>query len=782
VSVAENQRALVAQSRAVEQPELALPREYRDPSAATQQVRYTAKDAPQVAEWNADNAIRQGYLANVIAYRCVQIIADTIASLPFRAGPDLEKRTQWDSRAPLAKLLGPAPNGPAPKLSARKLFAWSIAQRLVTGRFAWEIELDNAKNPVAFWPLPVAHLKPIPADGGNEWFTKFQYGRSDKPRNLRPDQVFYDWEPGQLDFREPESALQASRYDLSVAVMADRYSYAFLKNGAMPAAVVITEAFPDTATFERFKQNWRGQYQGPDNGGMVHFQEAKPDRPEAAKLSDAIYVQSLGVSQKDAQFIDSHKQHLQMIAISLGVHWSKLDASGRTFDNAKEEDKSFWQSTLFPHIRDLEDAINMDLAPRVGSDAGWFDLTEVESLKPDRRWTFTGADVNGAINAGWLKPNEVRADQNLEELPELEDWEPCAPPSVPSPFMHGEGPSAQPEMPTDVMPPGMPADMPAPARAQRRLHAADPAGRRALDQEAVEFRRASTWRAVDTTVRAFERQWEASMGRLFARQERSVIQALRGKRGAKMLREPAAQVDPSAVFNKAYWTALTSEHVIDLYDNVATSAGVSVSAKFGQALPEGWTRTVQEMIQARSNQLAGQVTQTTYDEITRVLADGVGKGASIDDLATGLSHVFQVASDSRATTIARTEVISAYNGSAQMAAEQMPSDVVGGQEWIATRDGVTREDHAAADGQTVPMGEPFDVGGEMLDYPGDENGDPANTINCRCTVGFLTPDEMDSQEAERSADLGVARVALAMVEPGSEINERALRSALRRAA
>jgi uncharacterized protein with gpF-like domain len=165
-----------------------------------------------------------------------------------------------------------------------------------------------------------------------------------------------------------------------------------------------------------------------------------------------------------------------------------------------------------------------------------------------------------------------------------------------------------------------------------------------------------------------------------------------------------------------------------------------------------------------------------------VLADGVAKGASIDDLATGLSHVFQVASDSRASTIARTEVISAYNGSAQMAAEQMPSDVVGGQEWIATRDGVTREDHAAADGQTVPMGEPFDVGGEMLDYPGDENGDPANTINCRCTVGFLTPDEMDGQEAERSADLGAARVALAMVEPGSEINERALRSALRRAA
>ena len=39
--------------------------------------------------------------ANVIAYRCVQIIADDISSLPFRAGPDPTKPMEFNPAAPL---------------------------------------------------------------------------------------------------------------------------------------------------------------------------------------------------------------------------------------------------------------------------------------------------------------------------------------------------------------------------------------------------------------------------------------------------------------------------------------------------------------------------------------------------------------------------------------------------------------------------------------------------------------------------------------------------------
>lgn len=54
--------------------------------------------------------------------------------------------------------------------------------------------------------------------------------------------------------------------------------------------------------------------------------------------------------------------------------------------------------------------------------------------------------------------------------------------------------------------------------------------------------------------------------------------------------------------------------------------------------------------------------------------------------------------------------------------------------WVAVGDNRTRPAHAEANGQTVPIDQPFDVGGEKLMFPGDPNGSAGNIINCRCTM------------------------------------------------
>ena len=42
--------------------------------------------------------------------------------------------------------------------------------------------------------------------------------------------------------------------------------------------------------------------------------------------------------------------------------------------------------------------------------------------------------------------------------------------------------------------------------------------------------------------------------------------------------------------------------------------------------------------------------------------------------------------------------------------------------WVSMHDERVRESHAEADGQEVPLGSPFVVGGEFLQYPGDRRG------------------------------------------------------------
>ena len=95
----------------------------------------------------------------------------------------------------------------------------------------------------------------------------------------------------------------------------------------------------------------------------------------------------------------------------------------------------------------------------------------------------------------------------------------------------------------------------------------------------------------------------------------------------------------------------------------------------------------------------------------------------------------------RGETIARTETLKALNAGRQEALDQLienPNNDVRAEDvvraWDSTGDARTRETHAAADGQVVPQGGAFTVGGYSMMYPGDTSlGAPAGeTINCRC--------------------------------------------------
>ncbi len=88
----------------------------------------------------------------------------------------------------------------------------------------------------------------------------------------------------------------------------------------------------------------------------------------------------------------------------------------------------------------------------------------------------------------------------------------------------------------------------------------------------------------------------------------------------------------------------------------------------------------------------------------------------------------------RARRIARTETISAMNAATLEGWRQ--SEVIGGKEWVCACDKVSREWHKNADGQQVPLEEPFIVGGEKLMHPGDSSmgASAKNVIHCRCTM------------------------------------------------
>lgn len=121
-------------------------------------------------------------------------------------------------------------------------------------------------------------------------------------------------------------------------------------------------------------------------------------------------------------------------------------------------------------------------------------------------------------------------------------------------------------------------------------------------------------------------------------------------------------------------------------------------------------------------------------QISASVTSSILQGKSIKGMADDLQTRIPTMNRDSAIRTARTAVTNAQNAGRQdsyVAAEKMGIEME--KEWVAALDSRTRPEHAEADGQVVPIDEPFIVGGEKLMYPGDRSGSPWNVYNCRCT-------------------------------------------------
>jgi HK97 family phage portal protein len=137
------------------------------------------------------------------------------------------------------------------------------------------------------------------------------------------------------------------------------------------------------------------------------------------------------------------------------------------------------------------------------------------------------------------------------------------------------------------------------------------------------------------------------------------------------------------------------------------------------------------------------VNDTTQGLVRLTLVDAIERGENPRVTARALRKQFAEFDKTRALTIARAETHSAANFATNEAYRQT-GGLVAGKEWI-TQFINSRDEHEAADGQKVAVDQPFKVGGEDLQYPGDPSGSAGNVINCRCTVvGVTDPSELNA--------------------------------------
>ncbi|MBW8017073.1 MAG: phage portal protein [Planctomycetes bacterium] len=236
-----------------------------------------------------------------------------------------------------------------------------------------------------------------------------------------------------------------------------------------------------------------------------------------------------------------------------------------------------------------------------------------------------------------------------------------------------------------------------------------------------------------------EREYKGALWSYFQRQQRLLIAALK-----KALKEAKSVTkDKDEIIARVVFDLHAENKKLKVINQVFFGKASELGIR--QTLTEGGVTgdqldAVVEQVKLRpavrralriSSQKITKTNKTTRKMIADQLTEGLENGEDLNQLTDRIKT--QLGSNrARHLKIART-----HTSGAVSAGRQEGMKAVGGElkSWITSRDDHVRDAHKSAEAKYdkgIPITEHFDVGGEMLMYPGDPSASAKNIMNCRC--------------------------------------------------
>jgi len=256
-----------------------------------------------------------------------------------------------------------------------------------------------------------------------------------------------------------------------------------------------------------------------------------------------------------------------------------------------------------------------------------------------------------------------------------------------------------------------------------------------------------TWQDINRKRLPYIRMGERLFGGMYGEVRKQVMAEIKDLTTPEQItgKIKDLQID-SSIFQSAYEKYYIKVGIAFARDTVKGYRGNMVRKDDEDVITPGnpidedlWMSKILETVRTRTGDKITRVIRTTYDDIQNIakkaVDQGITEGWGMDKIARQISRMQGEINHWKALRIARTEVVSASSEGVKVGAEQLPGNKM--KVWISTFDQRSRDDHMAADGQTVSYNEEFNIGGEPLEYPGDPKGSPGNIINCRCAYEVI---------------------------------------------
>ena len=551
--------------------------------------------------WDIERVYKEGMQKVTWVARCIDAIAGNQARLPVILRKD---------NSPQGEIIvgSKAKNSEILKILNTKsnigensfIFRYRLSSQLLMSTRGVFIEKIYGRDGgvIALNLLPPQSTAPIP-DPRN-----FVSGYEVKMPNggtiiMKPKDVIWIRKPHPLDPYLSMTPLEAAGIAVEIENLAKVYNRNYLLNDGRPGGLLVLRGEIDDDDKEELKSRFRGNIARAGATTVISSDDGADFVDTSASPRDAAYIQMRQITKEE-------------ILASFGVPESVIgNAAGRTFSNAGEEIRVFWNETMRPHLEPIARALD-ELDDQYYID---FDVRNVPVLilyeQERNRY------LKDELGQGLISTNEYRTGTGRKEVEsDLADsllWNPNLTPiantkkkmeePAQAGVMGAPGAPGAPGMPG--MPPGAEGMPPDPTTMQGAMELATQgeqmaqgAGMPPVDAamspeqaamatapvqasanySALQSKTEQEWQTkVDVTFSRWTEILDRSLERVFERQQRVVLEKASGIKSRKLLATGALDVE--SIFSADVWAKQIDEDIRPVLNAIIQDAQTTYSEK-----------------------------------------------------------------------------------------------------------------------------------------------------------------------------------------------------------
>lgn len=698
---------------------------------------------PYRDSWDIERAYREGFQKVTWVNRCIDAISGNQSRLPvvLREGNSPSGRVIKKTDRKILDILNTKSNMGENSF----VFRYRLSSQLLMSSRGAFIEKIRGRDGelLALQLLPPQHTAPIPDP------KKFVSGFEVDMRNgtkviLKPEDVCWIRKPHPLDPYLSLTPMESAGIAIEIENLSKMYNRNFLLNDGRPGGILVVRGEIDDDDKDELRSRFRGNI---NRAGAV----------TVVSSDEGVDFVDTGQSPRDANYVQMRQIQKEEILAAFGVPESVIgNAAGRTFSNAAEEHKVFWNETMLPHLETIARALD-ELDDEFYID---FDVSDVPVLvlyKQERDRYLMSEYQTGLISGNEYREgagrkiidselmNAMLANPNLTPIgytdKKFVQQQPGVP-GAPAPAGAPGGPMIPGMGPVPQIPGAPSVDGIAPQEGMTAaLQAEEVAANQAAQMsQASAFQNQMSRKSLrdewdekaDSSLGTWVEILDSAMERFIERQQRVILEKAGGSKSKKAL--ASGTLDYETIFDQSVWDKQLTEDMRPILSGVMNDAMNIVTQEVGMQA-ELENAEMNDHLKEQMERFQ-QINSTTAKEIQGAVLISLSLNEEEDRmgmLKAALLAIFINLLSKRKRVIAEHETQSAFNAGSFYAGKSVGAAT---KTWVSEKDAKVRPEHASLHGDTVGMYESFFVSGQPIRYPGDPAAPINLTMNCRCKVRF----------------------------------------------